>query len=115
MELNGEVSHADSMTNVIQDTGSPREKSHESLLVKEEDKSSDLTQLLNELCGCYIGKDQRAYFTQPTLSRRQKIKKLRVRAQNIFFQQLRGPHFVRCVLPRNVVTFLLLSQARQLL
>ena len=97
VEMNGEsqTSHAGSLKTKTQNTGPPSVKSGQTLSVIQGQNLSDLTHLLNELCGCYIGKDQRAYFRQPTLSRRQKIKKLRVRVQNIFFQQLRGPHFVR--------------------
>ena len=58
-------------------------------------ESNDLTTLLNQLCASFVGKDQRVYYTQPKLTRAERIRTLGIKANNVLFQQMKGPHFVR--------------------
>ncbi len=66
-------------------------------------ETSDLTTQLNALCARFVGPAQRSYVVQPAESREHRIRKLRVMAQNVLFQQIRGPHFVRYVCRLNIV------------
>ena len=62
-----------------------------------ETEDNDLTTQLNQLCACFVGKDQRAYYTQPTRTRAERIRTLRIKANNVLFQHMKGPHSVRYV------------------
>ena len=62
-----------------------------------ESRSDDLTTLMNQLCASFVGKDQRVYYTQPKLTRAERVRTLRIKANNVLFQQMKGPHFVRYV------------------